>query len=125
MSSSAVKGADTARVKGVSSDTDTSTVGDDLVASAGITVSVAVQELIVLALADTHRALDGLSLGADTGIAVVDHGSGANSAYSIDDESVGKRRARGADIGRVKGESTLADALSTNKNLVVGADVAA
>lgn len=73
MSSSTVEGANTTRVKSISSDTDTSTVGDDLVASAGIAVSVAVQELIVLALADAHRALDGFSLGANTGVAVVDH----------------------------------------------------
>lgn len=78
-----------------------------------------------MALADAHRALDGLSLGADAGIAVVDHGSRANCADSVDDESIGKRRARGADVGRVEGKSTLADASSIDKNLVVRADVAA
>lgn len=62
---------------------------------------------------------------ADTGVAVVDHASRANCTDSVDEEPVGKRRAGSADIGRVEGKSTLADALSSNKNLVVCADVAA
>lgn len=71
-----------------------------------------------MALADAERALSNLSLRTGTAVAVVDHISRADSADSVDEETISKRRAGGADLGRVEGESLLADTLAVDQNLV-------
>lgn len=85
---SAGKDAVSAGTQGVTSSADALTVGNDLVESAGVAVSVGVQKLIVLALADAARALDNFSSWAGACLTVVDKTAWANCADTIDKESV-------------------------------------
>lgn len=115
---SARKDAVSAGTQGVTSSADALTVGNDLVESTGVAVSVGVQKLIVLALADAARALDIFSSWADAGLTVVDKTAWANRADAIDQKSIRKRSAGCADISAVEGKSLLAGTFSSNQHLV-------
>ena len=112
------KNAVAAGTQGVASGADALAVGDDLVQSAGVAVSIGVQQLVVLALADADRALDDLSGRAGAAVAVVDKAAGANCADSVDEETIGKCVAGCANAGAVEGEPLLAGAFSTQQHLV-------
>lgn len=71
-----------------------------------------------MALAYAARALDDFASWACAGLAVVNKASWADCADTVDEESVGKRGAGSADVGAVEGESLLAGAFSSHKDLV-------
>jgi hypothetical protein len=102
----------------VSSCADALTVGDDLVEAASVAISLLVEQLIVLALAHTERSLAHSSGRAGAGISVVDQVSRADSADTVDQESVGEGSALSAHLGGVEGEALLAAASTVDQNFI-------
>jgi hypothetical protein len=102
----------------VSSRADALTVGDDLVEAASVAVSLLVQQLVGLALADTERSLEDSSGGAGTGPSVVNQVSRADGADTVNQESVGEGRALSAHPRGVESEALLATASPVDQDLV-------
>lgn len=94
------KHTDTAAVERISCSANALAVGDDLVVSASVAVSLVVEDFVRLALADARGALQNLAGRAATSIvAVVYHVARADRTDSVDQETVGKRTADGANLG--------------------------
>jgi len=97
---------------------DTASIGYDLVIAAGVAVALAVQQLVVLALAHAERSLSDLTSGTGAHISLVDQVARADRADPVDEEPTRKRGTGGADLSRVVGESILANASAVNQDLV-------
>jgi hypothetical protein len=102
----------------VSGGTDALSTGDHLVESTGEAVTLRIEQLVILALADTERSLRDLSSRASTGVAVVDHAPRADSADAVHQETVGEIVTGSADLCGVIGEALLASTLSVNEDLI-------